>query len=98
MRGSNRLGYMPRGATKQIMIKKVQERSTLGNGAKVVATISQNSKHILQHVHPPRIARTLSNTNNLQIANSPPSPKGLDPMVKSEEFFTIGQGSIPVRA
>jgi hypothetical protein len=26
------------------------------------------------------------------------SPKGLDPMVESEEFFTIGQGSILVRA
>jgi hypothetical protein len=25
-------------------------------------------------------------------------PKGLDPMVESEEFFTIGQGSILVRA
>jgi hypothetical protein len=25
-------------------------------------------------------------------------PKRLDPMVESEEFFTIGQGSIPMRA
>jgi hypothetical protein len=25
-------------------------------------------------------------------------PKGLDPMVESEEFFTVGQGSILVRA
>jgi hypothetical protein len=25
-------------------------------------------------------------------------PKGLDPMVESEEFFTIGQGSILMRA
>jgi hypothetical protein len=26
------------------------------------------------------------------------SPKGLNPMVESEEFFTVGQGSILVRA
>ena len=26
------------------------------------------------------------------------SPKGLDPMVESEEFFTVGQGSILMRA
>jgi hypothetical protein len=32
-----------------------------------------------------------------QVTSSSLCPKGLDPMVESEEFFTIGQGSIPMR-
>jgi len=34
----------------------------------------------------------------MYIKSSLISPKGLDPMVESEEFFTLGQGSILVRA
>jgi hypothetical protein len=33
-----------------------------------------------------------------EVTNLSKGPKGLDPMVESEEFFTVGQGSILVRA
>jgi hypothetical protein len=60
---------------------------------------------VVEHVVAPRDIILNGIMTHAHISGSNPTPmsfkfkipKGLDPMVESEEFFTIGQGSILMR-